>query len=141
MLGVDLARAQRRVETMRGAFERAMVDGVGEIADAIHHRPKDRHVLDAAVLAGAQSVVTFNLKDFRTEGTAQDHSRAEQPDQFLANLFHLYPDILTEIITTQAAGLTKGGRLWTPEDILDGLARQECRCFAELVRGQLQDER
>lgn len=139
-LGIDPAKAQKRVDAMRAALARANVEGFEGIIDSMPNHPKDRHVLAAAVIAGAQSIVTFNLKDFHTDGTAQSHIRAEHPDAFLTNLFHLYPDALTEIITHQAAALGKGGRVWAPEDVLDRLARQGCACFADLVRAHLQQE-
>lgn len=122
---------------MRRAFDRATVEGFEAIIDRMPNAPEDRHVLAAAVIAGAQSIVTFNLKDFRTEGTAQSHIHAEHPDNFLSNLFHLYPDSLTDIIVSQAAKLGKDGRVWTPYDVLDRLAHQECKCFADLVNERL----
>jgi len=136
-LGISPEKARRRVEAMRRAFDRAAVEGFEGIIDRMPNHPKDRHVLAAAVVAGAQSIVTFNRKDFRTEGTAQGHIRAEDPDTFLSNLFHLHPDSLTDIIVGQAAKLEKGGRVWTPDEVLDGLARQGCGCFADLVRERL----
>ena len=136
-LNVAPASAQKRVEAMSKAFERAAVTGFEGIIDRMPNHPKDRHVLAAAVVVGAQSIVTFNLKDFQTADTEQSHVRAEHPDEFLANLFHAYPDSLTEIIIHQAASLKKGGRLWTPDALLDRLADSRCPCFADLVRAHL----
>lgn len=136
-LDIEPTKAQKRVATMRAAFERANVTGFAGIIDRMPNHPKDRHVLAAAVVAGAQSIVTFNLKDFPTEGTEQAHIRAEHPDEFLTNLFHLYPDILTDIIVRRAALLDRPDRPVTPHDVLDHFARQECRCFTELVRVRL----
>lgn len=140
-LGIDPSRAGRRVDAMRAALPRANVADFEGLIDAMPNHPKDRHVLAAAVVAGARSVVTFNLKDFRTDGSAQGHIRAEHPDAFLTNLFDLYPDALAEIVAEQAAALGRGGRVWAPADVLDRLARQGCAGFAELLRGSLRGER
>ena len=61
----DLAR--RRVSLMRSAFPEASVVGFkGHEAGLTCHR-KDRHVLAAAIAAGAGTLVTANLKDFPDE--------------------------------------------------------------------------
>lgn len=139
-LNIAPASAQRRVEAMSRAFERATVTEFEAIIDRMPNHPKDRHVLAAAVVANAQVIVTFNLKDFRTVGTEQSHIRAEHPDAFLMDLFHAYPDRMTEIITHQAVSLKKGGRLWTPDALLDRLADNRCPGFAEAVRAHLRQQ-
>ena len=45
--------------------------------------PGDRHVLAAAIVGGATTIVTFNLKDFPDHLTAPHDCRAVHPDQFL----------------------------------------------------------
>jgi len=65
---------------------------------------KDRHVLAAAVKAGAQVVTTANLKDF-TE--LPPGIEAQSPDEFLSNLFDLDPDGFVELLRDQAADLDR----------------------------------
>ena len=56
------------------------------------NHPKDRHVLAAAVRTGAQTIVTFNLKDFPAEALAPWNIVAQSPDEFLIHQFHLAPE-------------------------------------------------
>jgi len=69
-------QADRRVAMMREAFgAEALIDGFDDLIDQMRCDPKDRHVLAAAVRGGADTVVTFNLKDFPDEAGAPLGSR------------------------------------------------------------------
>ena len=46
---------------LRAHFEDAWVEGCESLIPLMENNPKDRHVLAAAALTGAQSIVTFNL--------------------------------------------------------------------------------
>lgn len=48
--------------------------------------PDDHHVLAAAIHAGAEVIVTFNLADFPDAALATHGVRAEHPDRFVARL-------------------------------------------------------
>lgn len=58
-------QARRLTDTMTAAFEGAAVPqgAVDRIEPGMTNEPKDRHVLAAAVAAGANAVITLNLKD------------------------------------------------------------------------------
>ena len=60
------------------------------IAKAGNHRG-DRHVLAAAIDAGAKDIVTFNLRHFRPEALAPWKIKAVSPDEFLLELYSLNP--------------------------------------------------
>lgn len=49
--------------------------------------PDDRHVLAAAICAGAQFIVTFNLRDFSADTLAGFGIEAVHPDTFLEQQF------------------------------------------------------
>lgn len=136
----DADKAQKRVAAMRQAFseDRANVTGFDDIIDQMPNQAKDRHILAAAVVAGATTIVTFNLRDFKTAGTPQERIRAQHPDEFLTALATLYPGDMIEVIRAQAAALQKGGQTWTPERILDNLARQNITAFVEVARRLLE---
>ena len=53
--------------------------------------PDDRHVLAAAMRAGAEVIVTYNLSDFPTEALARFDIEAQHPDDFLLCLLDLAP--------------------------------------------------
>jgi hypothetical protein len=54
----------------------------------------DRHVLAAAIRAGADVIVTYNLSDFPAETLADFDIEALHPDDFLVRLLDLAPGIL-----------------------------------------------
>lgn len=53
--------------------------------------PDDRHVVAAAIRAGADTIVTKNLRDFSREELAKYDLEAQHPDDFLVNQFTLTP--------------------------------------------------
>ena len=97
----DLTRAQleRTRELMENALPGASVSGY-------QHRepnltlpdPDDRHVLAAAVHAGAEWIVTFNLRDFPASVLDAYGIEAVDPDSFIAMLLHRSPE--AERLTT-----------------------------------------
>jgi hypothetical protein len=72
------------------------------------NHPKDRHVLAAAVKTRAQTIVTFNLKDFQKEALAPWDVQAQHPDAFLIDQYHLDPNLVIAKLEQQAK-LHSGG--------------------------------
>jgi hypothetical protein len=64
---------------------------------------KDRDVLAAAVVCGAQTVVTFNLRDFPADALAAWNVEAQRPDEFLIHQYYLDPAAVMAILREQAA--------------------------------------
>lgn len=86
-LGISGEKAAHRVRTMREAFgEAALVDDFDHLIPDMTCDPKDRHVLAAAVRAEADTLVTFNLKDFPPDSTSGWQVDAIHPDTFLTGL-------------------------------------------------------
>ncbi len=105
-VGVTPEQAHRRIEAMRAAFDaEALVDGFEHLVDAMTCDPKDRHVLAAAAAAGADTIVTFNLKDFPDEATGAYEVRAVHPDFFLCQLLAEDPGVALEALTRETAAL------------------------------------
>jgi hypothetical protein len=103
---------------MERAFPEAEVTGYEPLVVGMHNDPKDRHVVAAAVKAGAQVIVTMNLRDFQG---LPDGVEAQSPDEFLTNLFDLAPDTLVELLRDQAAALKKPPQ--TFEEIVGAIAK------------------
>jgi predicted nucleic acid-binding protein len=83
-------RSQRLA--MEEAFPEALVDGHEPLINALDLPDSDdRHVLAAAICAGAQLIVTENLRDFPEERLAPFGIEARSADAFLAGTFELYP--------------------------------------------------
>lgn len=49
--------------------------------------PEDRHVLAAAITAGCDAIVTFNLRHFPTAASAPHQIAAAHPDTFFSRHF------------------------------------------------------
>lgn len=111
-------QAARLRGAMTGEFPEAMVTGHEDLIEAMPNHEKDRHVAAAAVKAGAQVIVTSNLKDFRV---LPDGIEAQSPDEFLSNLFDLDPDGMVDLVRSQAKALRKPPRAF--DELLRGLAK------------------
>jgi predicted nucleic acid-binding protein len=100
-------QAERIVRAMRGAFEEADVDAaeIERLESAMINDPKDRHVLAAAVAAGSELIVTFNLDDFPVEACEPLGVEAIHPDDFLLDLNDVSPDGVRAALVQQAADL------------------------------------
>ncbi|MDP9797485.1 hypothetical protein J2S43_005997 [Catenuloplanes nepalensis] len=62
--GLHPDRVDRRIAHMTRAFPDALVTGYESLVDGMTNHHKDRHILAASVRAGAEVIVTFNLRDF-----------------------------------------------------------------------------
>ena len=95
----------------------------------------DRHVLAAAIHAGAQVIVTRNLRDFPAGRLNSWGVQAQHPDDFLTGVHQDHPDALGRIVAAIA-------RAWgddaQPGDVLDSLAI-DTPDTAALVRQALGD--
>ena len=65
----------------------------------------DRHVVAAAVRAGAGIIVTFNLRDFPDAELGRHGVVALHPDVFAGELLARSPAVVLDVIATQAADL------------------------------------
>ncbi len=83
-------------------FADAWVEGYDAFIQAMTNHPKDRHVLAAAVACGAQTIVTFNLKDFPSDALAPWSVEAQSPDEFLIHQYHLDPKAVFTVVREQA---------------------------------------
>jgi hypothetical protein len=87
---------------MTRTFPDAMVTDYESLIDGMTNDPKDRHVLAAAVRAGAEVIVTFNLGDFSGAALKPYDIEAVSPDDFLLDQLDLYPGPTIHALTQQA---------------------------------------
>lgn len=74
----------RLCDLMNRAVPDAMVDGYEGLAGGLKlPDERDRHVIAAAKQAGAQIIVTSNLKDFPEDELAKLNLEAKSPDDFV----------------------------------------------------------
>ncbi len=96
------------MDAMTEAFPDALVSGFEALIPGLHlPDPNDRHVLAAAIIAGAEQIVTNNLRDFPADVLAPYGIEPMTPDSFLINAFNLYPEITIATIRTRASELAR----------------------------------
>jgi len=67
--------------------------------------PKDRHVLAAAIVARADVIVTYNLKDFPAAILAPYEIEAQHPDEFILCQIDLHPGLIFKWIKAHRESL------------------------------------
>jgi predicted nucleic acid-binding protein len=67
--------------------------------------PDDRHVLAAAIVGGADVIVTRNLEDFPAESLAPYEIEVRHPDEFVRHLIDLAPALVVRAVREQQSRL------------------------------------
>ncbi len=85
-------RARLRIDTMRQAFEEALVLDWEPLEYCIEglSDPDDRHVVAAAIRGNAAVIVTDNVRDFPVEALGPWGIHAKTSDEFLLDLLDLH---------------------------------------------------
>lgn len=103
---IPVERLARTRNLMCEAIPDCLVSGHERLIDALElPDPDDRHVLAAAIRAGADVIVTFNLRDFPSEQLDRYSIEAQSPDVFVLYLVDLAPAAVAGVLREQAADL------------------------------------
>ncbi len=86
-------------------FPDARVEGDDATLPPLTNHPGDRHVLATAIHAGADMIVTFNLRHFPAAALAPHGVVAVTPDRLLTQLFARWPAVLLDVLAQQGADL------------------------------------
>ncbi|MES1944480.1 hypothetical protein PC39_10202 [Salinisphaera sp. PC39] len=128
------AALTRTRELMDRVVDDARVTGYEPLIEGLHlPDPDDRHVLAAALRAGADAIVTFNLKDFPEAALAPYDVEALHPDAFVS-----YQCDLAQATVCEAVRLIRGRLHNPPYDVdayLTHLAASGYPATAETLRG------
>lgn len=132
-------RLARTRTLMNDAVRDCLIEGYEDLIDSLAlPDPDDRHVLAAAIRAGAEVIVTFNLKDFPADTLTKYDIEAQHPDDFLVSLFDVAPGPVCGAVKRQREGLRNPPK--TVEEILATLQSQglvktvsRLRPFADLL--------
>ncbi|MHC4390905.1 MAG: PIN domain-containing protein [Planctomycetota bacterium] len=90
----------RTVALMNRFLPEAQVTGYEALIPTIElPDPDDRHVVAAARHAGAQVIVTHNLKDFPAETLKPLGLEAQSPDTFVSHLIELDAEVVADTIS------------------------------------------
>lgn len=127
---IDPARFDRLLDQMLRAFPQALVENYQDLIPVMRNDEGDRHVLAAAVRAGADAIVTWNAAHFPAEACAPYSIAVQTPDEFLSHLWHLSPEDMASILERQADALAKPAM--TARQVVEVLRRSVPR-FAEIA--------
>jgi predicted nucleic acid-binding protein len=119
---LDPARLNRTRALMGTAVRDWKVTGHEPLIDSLKlPDPEDRHVLAAAIKAGAQVVVTANLRDFPAADLAPWNVEAQSPDEFVRDQISL--DRPTVYAAVQQIADSWRNPPGSVDDVLDRLER------------------
>jgi predicted nucleic acid-binding protein len=119
-LRIPRDRAVRRLTAMREAFPEAAVYGFEPLQDGLTCHPKDRHVLAAAIAAGAETLVTANVKDFPGASCRPHGVTVSDPDLFLLELMAMDGRACQAAVKREARRMRRPPM--TVRDVLAGVA-------------------
>lgn len=88
---------------IRDSFPEAIVSGFEPVIACMTNSEKDRHVVAAALAGRAQSIITFNLKDFKDEHLGQWGIEALHPQDYLITLFEMKAELVISRLHEAAA--------------------------------------
>ncbi len=131
----DLTR--ERLERTRDLMNAAVLDCLVEgyeylIPGLILPDPDDRHILAAAIQAGADTIVTANIVDFPDEVLAQYGIEAEHPDKFVRRLIDMAPSSICRAMKIHRECLKNPPK--TVEEYIETLTRQSLCETAGVLR-------
>ena len=99
-------RLERTRLLMDGAVRDCLVTSYSDLVSSLTLPDQDdRHVLAAAIRAGAGLILTFNLSDFPADALAPHDVVARHPDPILAELLDAAVDEFCEAVWLQRQGL------------------------------------
>ena len=130
--GNDQDLIENRLDQMRAVFPDAMVDGYQARIDGMTCDPKDRHILDAAVRANAEVLVTFNVKHFPDSSVEGYEIEIVHPDDFLLDQLDLYPKLVVDSLV-RLTTLYRAPPV-TMDELLEMLIRSGVPNFVDAVR-------
>jgi hypothetical protein len=126
---LTVERWDRLRDAMCAAFPDAMIDqaAVDGLTPRMPNQEKDRHVLAAAVVGGADIVVTNNLRHFQRSDLEPLGKRALSPDAMLCEVLATTPNSVLDALRLQTNVMRKP-RQWTEAELLGlfaGLGRSD----------------
>jgi hypothetical protein len=122
-------RLQRTRDLMNSHVRDCLVIGYQDLIPSLTLPDiDDRHVLAAAICAGANVIVTYNLKDFPVATLEQYGMEAQHPDEFITHLIDLAPPVVCEAAKRQRMSLKN-----PPQSVDELLSAYERQGLAQTV--------
>lgn len=106
--GLSIDRLETTKKLMDLALPKAMIAGYEKHIPAVHlPDPDDRHVVAAAIEAGASTIITWNVRDFPIPEMKKHNLVLQTPDAFLATLHEQVPERLTSSLANARRNLSR----------------------------------
>jgi predicted nucleic acid-binding protein len=136
---LERERLQRRMNAMNEAFPDAIVSGYERLITTMPEMGEDAHVLAAALHAGADVIVTDNVKDFPPHVAPRFDIAVRTADDFLIETWRRDPRLVARVIVEQSTATRRPH--FEPRPLLQSLSKAVPE-FARLVAAStaLQDE-
>ncbi len=136
--GIPIERLQITRKLMNDALPDATVTGYQAHLGAITlPDPDDRHVVAAAITAGASSILTWNLRDFPTRELKKYGLVRQNPDVFLTDLYDKASDLTVASLANARRNLNK--TRVSASDFIDILKSQKLSQLATRLKNNLAD--
>lgn len=120
---LDRTQLERTRCLMDQAVEDCLITGHEALIESLSlPDADDRHVLAAAIHAGADAIITFNLRDFPTDVLTTYRIVARHPDAFVHGLLEEEPEAVIAAVRAQRASLRRPP--CTVTQLLETLERQ-----------------
>ena len=124
---------QRTRELMDTSVRDCLVENYRALIPALElPDPDDRHVLAAAIVANADVIVTFNLRDFPHEDLENYGIKAQHPDEFVGHLTDLAPSAVCSAAASVRARLRNPPR--SAGEYIDTIEQQQLPRTAAALR-------
>jgi len=101
-LGWPEATTDSRIRAAKATFPEAMISGYEAFIDQCTNDPKDRHILAAAIRAKVETIVTMNVKHFKSVDLAPWGITATHPGDYLKVLYDLDEGVVVSVLHQMA---------------------------------------
>jgi hypothetical protein len=136
--GIPIERLQITRKLMNNALPDATITGYRTHIEAVTlPDPGDRHVVAAAIAAGASVILTWNLRDFPTRELKTHGLVRQDPDVFLTALYDKAPDLTLASLANARRNLSKT-RI-SAVDFIDTLRNQKLTQLATRIAKRTTD--
>ena len=131
--GRDLSVLERTRRLMDAAVPDCLIKGYEGVVDSlVLPDEKDRHVLAAAIVGGADVIVTSNLSDFPAEALEPYDIEAQHPDDFIICQLDLSEELVYGAVKAQRARLKNPA--YSVDEFLQTLSKQRLPQTVERLR-------
>jgi len=95
----------------------------------------DRHVVAAAIAAGASLIITWNVQDFPAKELAKYKIKKQTRDSFLMHIYAVVPDLLVAVTSKARHNLRISGV--SAAEFIGALERQNLHRFVDAMKAHI----